>query len=133
MNHREVPTVAGSMECGCRLGDVLANNRHVANVAITQAQFVVGKADGARIMRALGLPQCLGEERDAAGGFTSRDRQSAVDPPQIGQAGWVEALSSFGRLTKRLRGLTNVVLQEPRFREGASDLNLLVAVQARLA
>ena len=132
MNHREVPTVACRMESRRRLGDVLANNRHVADVAITEAQFVVREADGARIMRAFGLPQCLGEKRDAAGGLAARNRQAAVDAPQIGQARGVEALSTFGRLTKRLRGLTNVVLQEPRFRQGAADLNLLIAVQARL-
>ena len=132
MNHREMPTVACRMESGCRLGDVFANNRHVADVAVTEAQFVVPEANSARIVRAFGLPQCLGEKRNAAGGFTARNRQAAVDPPQIGQARGVEALSPFGRLTKRFRGLTNVVLQQPRFRQGASNLNLLVSVQARL-
>ncbi len=41
------------------------------------------------------------------------------------------ALSLFGRAPKRLARLTDVVLEEPRLRQGAADLELVVAPQRR--
>jgi len=132
MNHREVTSIASGMEGRGRLGDVLANDRHVADVAVAEPELVVGKADGSRVVRPFRLSQRLGQKRDPAGGFTACHREPAVHPPQIRKTRRIEPLSSFGRLPKRLRCTTHIVLKEPRFGKGAPDLDLLVAVQAWL-
>ena len=132
MNHRKVTAIASRVERRGRLGDVLANDGHVADVAIAEPELVVGKPDGSRVVRAFRLSQRFGKKCDPAGGFTPRHGEPAVHPPQIGKTGRVKPLSSFGRLPNRLRRTTHIVLKQPCFGEGAPDLNLLVTVQAWL-
>ena len=50
--------------------------------------------------------------------------------PQLRQPGGLEPLARIGRTTKRLGGLAQVVLKEPRLGEGAADLDLFVAGDA---
>jgi len=127
-----VTSIASGMEGRGRLGDVFANDRHVADMAIAETELVVGKADGSRVVGPFRLPQRFGEKCDAAGGFTAGDCEPAVHPPQLRKTGRIESLSSFGRLPKRLSCATHVVLKQPRFGKGAPDLDLLVAVQTWL-
>jgi hypothetical protein len=47
MNHREVPSIASRMKGGRGLGDVLAHDRHLADLSIAEAELVMGKSDGA--------------------------------------------------------------------------------------
>jgi hypothetical protein len=81
MNHCEVASIAGGVEGGGRLGDVLTNDRHVPDVAIAEPELVVSKADRPRIMRAFRLPQRFGQKCDAPGGLTAGHGQSSVHPP----------------------------------------------------
>ena len=59
VHQREVAPVAGGVQRGRRLGDVLADDRHVADLAIALPELVVGEADGARVVGALGLLERL--------------------------------------------------------------------------
>ena len=59
--------VAGGVQRGRGLGDVLADDRDVADLAVALAELVVGEADGARVVRGLGLLQrapCMAIARD---------------------------------------------------------------------
>ena len=111
---------------------MLAHGGGVADLPVAKAELVVGEPDGARIVRALGLLERLGQQRDRAGGFAGRDREAAVHAPQVGEPGRIEPLAPLGRRTKRLRGLPQVVEQQPGLCQCAADLDLLVATQSRL-
>ena len=127
VHHREVTPVAGGVQRGGRAGDVLADDRHLADLPVAQAQLVVGEPDGARIVRALGLLQRFGQERDAAGRLAARHGQAAVHPPQVRQPGRVETLPSFRGIAQCFGRLPHVVLEQPGFGQRAANLRLLVA------
>ena len=62
----EVTQIAGGMEGGRGLRDVLANDGAVANLPVAEAEFVMGETDGTGIVRPLGLFQRACKEGDAA-------------------------------------------------------------------
>ena len=119
---REVPAVARRVQRRRRLRDVLADDRRVADLPVAEAELVVGEADRARVVRALRLLQRAGQERDAARRLAARDRQLAVQPPELRQPGRVEPLALFGRIAQRFGRLTDVVLQEPGLGQRAANL-----------
>jgi hypothetical protein len=125
--------IAGRMEGRCSLGDVLVNNRHVADMAIAEAKLVVGEPDGARIVGALRLLERLGEEGYTAGRLSACDRKATVHSPQIREPGGAQALSAHRRRTKRFGRLTHIVLKKPSLGQRAPDLDLLVTMEAGLA
>ena len=47
VDERELAAIAGGVQGGGRLGDVLADDRHIANLPVALAEVVMGKADGA--------------------------------------------------------------------------------------
>ena len=100
MHHREVPPIAGGVERRRGLRDVLADDGRVADLPVAEAELVVGEADGARIVRALGRLQGFGEERDAARRFAAGGGQAAVHAPEVGQPGGIQPLPRFGRRPK---------------------------------
>ena len=57
---------------------MLAHDGDVADLAVAEAELVVGEADGPRVVRALGLLQRLGEEGNAARGLAAGNGQPAV-------------------------------------------------------
>ncbi len=132
VHHREVTPVARGVQRGGGAGDVLADDGHLADLPVAQPQLVVGEPDGARIVRALGLLQRLGQERDAAGRLAARHGQPAVHAPEVRQPGRVEALPPFRRIAQRFGRLPDVVLEQPGLGQRAADLGLLVAIAAGL-
>jgi hypothetical protein len=115
------------MERRCRLGDVLADDGGVADLAVAETQLVVCEADGARIVGALGLRERLRQKRDATRRLSACGRQAAVHPPKLREASRLEPFARFGRTAKRLGGLAQIILEEPRLGERAADLDLFVA------
>ena len=122
VDQREVAPIAGGVQRRGRLRDVLADDGGVADVAVAETELVVGEADGARVVGALGLLERAAEERDAARRLAARDRQPAVQPPELGQPRRIEPLALFGRIAERLGRLADVVLLKPGLGQGASDL-----------
>ena len=98
MDQGQVALIAGGVQRRRRLRDVLADDGGVADVAVAEAELVVGEADGAGVVGALGLLQRAAEKGDAARGFPLGDRQLAVKAPQLGQASRVQALTLFWRI-----------------------------------
>ncbi len=129
VHHRQVPPVANGVKRRCCLGEVLADDRHVADLAIAEAQLEVGQADGARIVGALGGLQGLGQESDAAGRLAPCGREAAVHTPEVGYAGGIEAFPRFGRSPEGVGCLPDVVLEQPGVRQRAADLALLLPPQ----
>ena len=80
---REVAPVAGGVQRRGGFGDVLAHDRHVADLPVALAEIEVGEADGARVVRDLGLLQGAVVQRDGARLFAARKGDAAVQPPEI--------------------------------------------------
>ena len=99
VDHRQVPAVAGGVKRRRRLRDVLADDGGVADLAVAEAELVVGKADRARVVRPLGLLEGRVRKRDAARGLAAGDSQPAVHAPQLRQPGGIagRSRSSGGR------------------------------------
>ncbi len=62
--------------------DVLADDGDVADLAVALAELVVREADGARVVRHLGLLQRAAVQRDGARLIAARRREAAVQPPE---------------------------------------------------
>jgi hypothetical protein len=126
VHHREMPPIASRVQRRGSAGDVFANDCRIAYLSVTETEFVVGKSDGARVVGALGLFQRPREKCDTTRGLAAGDRHAAVHAPEIGEARRVETLPLVGRTAEGLGGLAKVVLEEPRLRQGASNLHLVV-------
>ena len=55
MHHREMAAIAGGMQRRGGLGDVFADDGHVADLAVTLPEIEVGEADGARVVGDFGV------------------------------------------------------------------------------
>src|SRR5262249_9155509 len=115
-----------------RLRDVLADDGRVADVPITEPELVVGEPDRPRVVGALRLTQRAAEQRDAARGFAAGDSEPAVQAPQLRETRRMQPFPLLARLTEVLRRLSDVVLRNPRLRQRAADLEVLVACESRL-
>lgn len=132
MHHREMTTITRGVKGGSRPRDVLANNRGITNLAITETELIMREADRARIVSALGLFEGARQKGDAAGWFAPGDRHSTVHSPKVRQTSRIEPLTLVWRTTQRLRSLPKVVLEEPRLRESATNLDLVVSTERRI-
>ena len=134
VHEREVPPIAGGVQRRGRFGDVLADDRGVADLAVALAELVVGEADGARVVRGLGVLQRAAVERDGARLIAARRGEAAVQPPERRQpAGGNRVAEGVGRPAERRRRLIEVVLQQPRLGERRADGELVFARQRRRA
>ena len=129
VHHRQVPPVARGVQRRCGRGQVLADDRRVADLPVAERQLVVGKADGAGIVRPLGQAQGLGEKRDAAGGLAAGGGHAAVHAPEVGQPGRIGPLPRIGRSPKCFSRLPEVVLEQPGFRQRRANPDLVLAGQ----
>ena len=84
VHHGEMATIPGGMQGRRGLGDVFAHNRHVADLAVTLAEIEMGEADGAGVMRNLGLLERPVVQRNGARLLTAGKGDAAVQPPEIG-------------------------------------------------
>ena len=129
VHHRQVPPIARGVQRRCGRCQVLADDRRVANLPVAQCQLVVGEADGAGIVRPLRKAQGLGEKRDAAGGLAAGGGHAAVHAPEVGQPGRIGPLPRIGRSPKCFSRLSKVVLEQPGFRQGRSNADLVLPEQ----
>ena len=113
---REVALVAGGVQRRGRFGDMLADDGHVADLAIALAEIKMREADGARVVRDLRLLQRAAVKRDGARLFAAGEGDAAVQPPQIGVQHWRQAFANgVGRAAEDGAGLCKIALQEVRF------------------
>jgi hypothetical protein len=132
MHHRQMAPIARRMQGRCGARDVFTDDGDVADLAVAQAELVVGQADGAGIVRALGLFQRLGQEGDAARRLAARNCQPAVHAPQVRKPNRIHALASLGRRAEGLGRLPKVVFEQPGLGQRTPDVDLVIARQARL-
>ena len=133
MHQREMTAVAGGVQRRGGLGDVLAHDRDVADLAIALAELVVGEADAARVVRRFRLLQ-----RAAV-----HARWRAIDRRAPTRAGRAAATASdeaarrdgvaegVGRAAERAGGLIEVVLEQRGLGEHRPHRQLFVARQRR--
>ena len=110
VHQREVPPIARGKQCRRGLRDVLADNGHVADLAIAVAELVVGETDGARVVRDVGLLQGPAVKRDRARLIAARRVRSTAE---------------------RGSRLIEIVLQQPRLGEHRPKPEFVVARQRR--
>ena len=82
MHEREVTPVAGGVQRRRRLGEMVADDARVADLLVAERQLVVGEANGARIVRELGVLQRARVQRDGARLLAARERDPAVQAPE---------------------------------------------------
>src|SRR5262249_11791507 len=120
MYHREVTAIAGGVQGGRRLADVLAHDRDVADLAIALAEFVVREANRAGIVSEFSLFQSPAVQRNRAGLITACRCEAAVESPESRQAaGGYRFAQRLGSASQRSRGLVEIILQKPRFGQHA--------------
>ena len=128
VHHGEVATVAGGVQRRGSLGNVLADDGHVADLAITLPEIEVGEADGARVVGDFGLLERAVMQGDRARLFAARERDAAVQSPQIRVQDLRELLAErVGRPAQRRSGLCKIPLQEVRFSQHDADAELVFA------
>ena len=132
VHQREVPPIARGKQCRRGLRDVLADNGHIADLAIAVAELVVGETDGARVVSDVGLLQGPAVKRDRAGLIALRRGQTAVEAPErrdpSGRNGFADRVRSTAERGGRL---IEIVLQQPCLGEHRPKRELVVARQGR--
>ena len=128
VDEREVTPVAGGVERRSGFRQVVADDAGVADLLVAERQLVVGEADGARVVRELGVLQRARVQRDRARLLAARKGEAAVQPPERREARVGERLAHrVGRAAERRSGLGQVVLQQPRGCERRTHGDLVVA------
>ena len=124
--------VAGGVQRRRGFGDVLAHDRRVADLAVALRQLVVREADGAGVVRGLGLLQRAAVQRDGARLVAARRRQPSVQPPQRRQPDGRDGVAEgVGCASERGGRLVEIVLLQPRFGEHRAQRQLVVARERR--
>src|SRR4029079_9550334 len=100
---------AGGVQGGCGLGDVLADDGQIADLAVTQAKLIMGEPDRARLVGTLRLIQGFREEGNPAPWLSAGHVPAAWAPPQGGEAGGVEPLPAGWRSPQGLGRLPHIV------------------------
>jgi hypothetical protein len=129
MDHRQMAPATRRMERRRCLRDVLSDDGRVADLAVAQAQLVMGKPDRAGVMRPFGGRQGFREQGDPARRLAACGGEPTVHPPAVGEFGGVQPLARLGGTPDGLGGLTQIVLQEPGFGQRAPDLDVFLARQ----
>ncbi len=130
MDEREVTAVAGRVECGCGLGDVLADDRDVPDLAVALAELVVREPDGAGFVRGFSLLQRPAVHGDRARLIAASGGQPAMEPPERGQTARRDRVAKrIRRPPQRGRRLIEVVLEQPRLCQRRAHGELVVAHQ----
>ena len=113
-----MPAIASRVQRRGGLGDVLADDRDVADLLVALAELVVRQADRSRIVRDLRLFQRAAMQRDRTRLIAARRSHPPVQAPQSGQPAGRHGLAErVGRAAKRRGRLVEIVLKQPRFGE----------------
>jgi len=132
VHHRQVPPIAGRVQGGRRFGNVLAHNRHVADLPIALSQIEVGEANGAGVVRDLGLFQRPVVEGDGPGLLAAGKGDAPVQAPEIRVENMGQGLAyRVRRPADHGSGLCKIPLQEVRFSQHDADTELVLPGQRR--
>ncbi len=130
MHHGEVPLVAGGVQRRGRFGDMLADDGHVADLAITLAEIKVREANGAGVVRDLRLLQGAVVKGNGARLFAAGEGDAAMQPPQIGVQDLRQAFTNrVRRAAEDGSGLCKIALQEVRFSQHDPHAQFIVPRQ----
>ena len=128
VDHGQVAPVAGGVQRRGGFGNVLADNGHVADLAITLSEIEVGEADGARVVGNLGLFEGPVVQGDGPRLFAACKGHATVQSPQIRVQDLGELLAQrIWRPAQRRSGLCKIPLQEVRFSQHDANGELVLA------
>ncbi len=82
MDQGEVTSIARRVQRRRRLGDVLTDDRHVADLPVALSELVVSETDGARVVCDLGLLERAAVQRDGARLIAARRGEPPMQAPQ---------------------------------------------------
>ena len=134
MHEGEMTPITGRMECRRRLRQVIADDAGIADLLVADGQLVVGESDRARLVGELGVLERTRVQRDRAGLLTARKRDAPVQAPEHRELGVGNPLAQGIRGTpERRRGLDEVVLQQPRFRQRSPHRELVFSSERAAA
>ena len=132
MHEREVAPIARRVQRGRGLCDVLAHDRHVADLAVALAELVVREPDAARVVCDLRLFQGTAVQGDGAGLIAARGSEPSVQAPQGGESPRRDGVAEgIGRASQRRRCLIEIVLEQRRFGEHRAERELVLPRQRR--
>jgi hypothetical protein len=132
MDQCEVAPIARCVQGGCGLGDVFADDGHVADLAVTLTQVEMGQADGARIVGDFRLLQGAVVERDRSRLLAAGKCDAAVEAPEIRVQGLRQVLAQGIRgAAKDRSGLCKIPLQEVRFSQHDANGELVFLGERR--
>jgi hypothetical protein len=129
MKQRKIPAIARGVQSRRRLRNVLADDRGIADLLVTETKLVMGKADGFRIVRELCLAQGAAEESDCARLIALGERDAAVDAPKRGKKRWRQIVA-LGWTAQSRHGLDHVVGKQPRLGKRATQADLILVFEA---
>src|SRR4029434_8409138 len=94
----------------------------VADLLVTERELVMRKADGARIVRQLGMFQRTCMKGDGARLLSARVRDAAMQSPQCGEQRITDRFAQrIWWTSNRRRSLCEVVLKQPGFGERSAN------------
>ncbi len=129
---REAPAVARGVQRGDGLANLFPDDGRVADLAVADAELVVGQADGAGIEREFRLLEGASEERDAARLIAAERREPAVQAPEPGQPRRRDAFAQHvWRAAEHGGRLVHVVPEEPGLGHRTARGQFVVSTEAR--
>src|SRR5688572_12044968 len=109
---------------------MIAHDTRITDLLVAERQFVVGEANGPRVVGELRMLQRARVQRDRPGLLAARESDATVEPPERREPRIAQRLTdSIGRPAERGSGLGEIVLEQPRFREGGANRDLIPAAQ----
>ena len=131
VEERQIPPIARGMQRGRGLGDVLANDRRVAHLLVTESQLIMREADGLGVVRKLGLAKRPADQRDGARLVALGERNAAVPAPARGEQRRRKVVArGIGRTSQCGRRLRDIVGLQPGLGERAPQADFVVALEA---
>ena len=132
VDEREMTAIAGGVQGGGRLGNVLADDRDVADLPVALPELVVREADAAGVVRRFRVLQRARVHGDRARLIAARRREPSVQAPERGDAPGRHGVAEGVRgAAERAGGLVEIVLQERRLGLHRADGQLFVPRERR--
>ncbi len=130
MHLRQVPPVAGGMQRGRRFGQVFADDRVVADLLVAEHELEVRQPDAARVVRRFRVFERARVQRNRARLFADGIGDAAVQAPQRREQGLRDLFANLIRRAAEHRGgALRIALEQPRFREGAANHQLVETLE----
>ncbi len=126
----EVTAIAGRMQRGRGFGQMITDDRMVADLLVAEDQFEMRQPDAARVVRRLGVLERPGVQGDGPRLLADGIGDPAVQAPQRGQQGLRDLLANLiRRPPEHGGGPLRISSEQPRFGQRAANHELVEPLQ----